>query len=194
MPNQREQLNEMLSALMDGEASELEVMRLLKAVESDDALRASWMRYQLVASMVRKQAVQHPLISLELADRVVSSLQVSPESDSSWHRSVVRLAIAASVALVVVTTVHWQQSRQSGQVLTASASVPAKLEQSPFSQQHQIDRQTPPSSLLASQPLTNSQLKTYQKEQLERYMQDHTDQGAVEPPRVMAPLAVNKGK
>ena len=48
-----ERINESLSALMDGEADELEVRRLLNQLEQDDELRATWHRYQLLGAVMR---------------------------------------------------------------------------------------------------------------------------------------------
>ena len=43
---------EALSALMDGEAQELELRRLLDAVERDPALRSRWARQQRVSAAI----------------------------------------------------------------------------------------------------------------------------------------------
>ena len=42
-----------LSALMDDEASELELRRVLGSLNSDPALRARWRRQQLVRDLMR---------------------------------------------------------------------------------------------------------------------------------------------
>lgn len=43
-------LVESLSALMDNEASELELQRLLKALDADPELKATWSRYQVASA------------------------------------------------------------------------------------------------------------------------------------------------
>ena len=47
---------EEMSALMDGEATELELHRVLKCSETDDELRASWRRYHVMRSVIRGEA------------------------------------------------------------------------------------------------------------------------------------------
>ena len=47
---------EEMSALMDGEATELELHRVLRCGETDDELRASWRRYHVMRSVIRGEA------------------------------------------------------------------------------------------------------------------------------------------
>ena len=47
---------EEMSALMDGEATELELHRVLRCSEMDDELRASWRRYHVMRSVIRGEA------------------------------------------------------------------------------------------------------------------------------------------
>ena len=49
-----EVLQESLSALMDNEADELEVRRVLQAAEQDPALRSTWSRYQVARAVMHK--------------------------------------------------------------------------------------------------------------------------------------------
>ena len=49
----RERLRESLSAAIDGEATELELRRVLNALAKDDALRAEWDRAHLVGAALR---------------------------------------------------------------------------------------------------------------------------------------------
>lgn len=51
-----ERLRESLSALMDDEADDLELGRVLRAMEEDSEMRATWARYQLVSAMLRGHA------------------------------------------------------------------------------------------------------------------------------------------
>ncbi|MFC6979067.1 sigma-E factor negative regulatory protein [Microbulbifer taiwanensis] len=55
--NHQDRLNESLSALMDGEASELELQRLLKASAGSAEVGERWSRYQLAASVLRREQV-----------------------------------------------------------------------------------------------------------------------------------------
>ncbi|HQQ63916.1 MAG TPA: sigma-E factor negative regulatory protein [Pseudomonadales bacterium] len=194
-------MNEQLSSLMDGEASELELMRLLKSTDMDEELRNTWTRYQLVSALLHKQEVQ-PVVNLGLANRVAASLDEMPvqgQKTSGSGRSLLRFAVAASVALTVISTVQWQQSRHESQpsmAVAASAAQIAKPDQSLFSSQ-QIAKSTAPTSVLASRTLSADQMKARQSEQFERYMQYHLERASMDAPRGMvplAPLAVREGK
>jgi sigma-E factor negative regulatory protein RseA len=178
-----------LSALMDGEASELEVQRLLKRMESDDAMRAQWARYQQVAAIIRHREVVVP-VSVDLANRVrvalqddtvVVSLPSLPQKKAredaredvrqkkSWQKNMAQIAVAASVAVVVITGAQWQQQvpvNQQAALVSATAVAVAqpvdgavlhKIEQLSkpdiFSQSNpEFAANMPP--LLASQPVS----------------------------------------
>ncbi|HSC76718.1 MAG TPA: sigma-E factor negative regulatory protein, partial [Pseudomonadales bacterium] len=113
--------DEALSALMDGEVQELELRRLLQCLPDDPAVRARWARYQMVSSILHKQPCL-PVVSLGFADAVRAAIEKEQVFElhshtrknlgfvsGGWRKSAVRFAVAASVAMVVVTGVQWQQ-------------------------------------------------------------------------------------
>ena len=51
----REALQESLSAVMDNEADELELRRVLAAAGDDAELRGTWSRYQLARAVMHKE-------------------------------------------------------------------------------------------------------------------------------------------
>lgn len=110
--NTHHPLAESLSSLMDNEASELELQRVLKASESDSEVKATWSRYQ-----VARAALHRDLPVLEMGDfaarvsaaleqeenHTVTSAPVNPEKKVvQWWQNVARFAVAASVAGGVV--------------------------------------------------------------------------------------------
>ncbi len=102
-------MNESISALVDGEVSEMELHRILKASESDDSVRQAWGRYQLIAAVMRNDAPTAPSIDLSgaIRDALQSEDPVVVESEvkkPGWLQTVSKLAIAASVAAVMVVT------------------------------------------------------------------------------------------
>lgn len=103
--SQEQSLHESLSALADGEASELELRRLLKASASDPGIAARWGRYQLASSVLKKDLqISAPQ---GFADRVSQALEEEPTaSRSSWWQSLSRVAVAASVAGALVLGVQ----------------------------------------------------------------------------------------
>tara|TARA_R110000822_G_scaffold2089_15_gene10073 strand:- start:1302 stop:1922 length:621 start_codon:yes stop_codon:yes gene_type:complete len=102
-------LQESISALMDNEADELEIRRVLQASESDPALRSTWDRYQMARSIMHKEPWQPKVdlsagISALIADEAVP-VAVESKSPRVW-RNLSRLAVAASVTLAVLVGVN----------------------------------------------------------------------------------------
>ncbi len=104
-------LRESISALMDDEASELEIHRLLSNKESDGEVRNTWKRYQLASFAMKGQLPKH--IDVDISQRVAEAIAeetLAPEalpvaSNSGWRkvaRPVTSMAVAASVAFLVV--------------------------------------------------------------------------------------------
>ena len=58
-------LSESLSALVDGEANELEVRRLLNQLDGDTELTAQWQRHQMLGALM----LDEPLGNLDIANR-----------------------------------------------------------------------------------------------------------------------------
>lgn len=143
-------LNESLSALMDNEASELELQRLLKELDADPELKATWSRYQVAsAGMQGKLSVMASsdfaaLVSAAIdAEETYSSQRsvqtkavvedVSKPSNvvalpSRWMQQAGRVAVAASVAGALIVGVQQYQTvaPQSSEIAaTAPAEAPA---------------------------------------------------------------------
>ena len=94
----REALQESLSAVMDNEADELELRRVLNAVD-DAETRATWSRYQIARAAMHKELLMPKLdiasaVSAALADEAVPA----KVKQGPW-RSIGRLAVAASVTV-----------------------------------------------------------------------------------------------
>ncbi len=103
-------MNESLSALVDGEASPLEVRRLLKAGKagSDDSeLAARWSRYQLAGSVMRGEL--EVMAPSGFADRISAALEdeaAPAPAQRHWWQRVGQAAVAASVAGAVLIGVQ----------------------------------------------------------------------------------------
>lgn len=117
---------EILSALMDGESTELELRQLLVAL--DDAACERWSRWHLVQDVLKGQACM-PQMDASFSARIQMAIAEAPlaQPQRHWMRSLSRVAVAASVALAVVA--GWQMWQQtggagvaSGQNLAANAS------------------------------------------------------------------------
>lgn len=123
-------LAESLSALMDNQASELEIQRLLKALDSDPELKSTWSRYQIASAGLKGDLPV--MASSDFASRIsaaidaeetyslqtqVASQQVSQVSAGKviamplrWWQQAGRVAVAASVAGALVVGVQQYQS------------------------------------------------------------------------------------
>jgi sigma-E factor negative regulatory protein RseA len=137
-----DQVKELISALMDGEASEIEIHRLLRQMKEDDSHREAWVTYQETRRILRAGAKpgrtgvhldrqQHLELHQRISDAVAedSAFVISPADEassntstfSSMYKPAAGLAIAAS--LVVALFVGIQQE-QPGTELAGDVSEP----------------------------------------------------------------------
>lgn len=119
-----ESLRETMSALMDDEAEQLELRRVLHASEQDEEVRRTWERYQLARSVMHKEPWQVSVdlsagIAAALADEPV--LQATPVRSSRWKHQLGRVAVAASVTVAVLVGVR--MVNQEATIDTSMASV-----------------------------------------------------------------------
>jgi sigma-E factor negative regulatory protein RseA len=75
-----EQLRQSLSAVVDGEADAFELRRVLDELDRDPELRATWMRYHLIGSVIRGE---HAALRGATPDRLGQPLAVAAEIASS---------------------------------------------------------------------------------------------------------------
>lgn len=88
---------EALSALMDGEAQELELRRTLEAVAGDGSLRDRWQRHHRVRDALHGQSASHT--DIDISKGVLQALETGKPMSRNplWS-----MAVAASVTLAVV--------------------------------------------------------------------------------------------
>jgi len=107
--NQSQSFAESLSALMDNQASELELQRILKASEQDPGVKATWSRYQMASAVIRGEPTS--LAIPDFAARISAAIEnenvivVSKPHQSLWHR-LGQVALVASVAGVMIVGVQ----------------------------------------------------------------------------------------
>ncbi len=103
---------ETLSALMDDEASELELHRVMRDVNSDASLSATWTRYHLAGSAMRKEL---PLDFIDSSAELRAAIKMAlvdepvPRRQKAWSQALGRMAVAASVAVVAIFGVQQYQ-------------------------------------------------------------------------------------
>lgn len=109
-------LVESLSALMDNQASELELQRLLKALDSDSELKSTWSRYQIASAGLKGDIPV--LASSDFASRVSAAI-AAEETYSAPAISDVAEQTSVAVSNVVAMPLRWWQ--QAGRVAVAAS-------------------------------------------------------------------------
>ena len=97
-------MKEKISALLDGEADDLERERVLRAMDSDPELSATWERYHLFGTAIRHEL--EVMASPEVAQRIHAQLRdevpVRPGVGALLHsRNVLKLGAGAAIAATV---------------------------------------------------------------------------------------------
>jgi sigma-E factor negative regulatory protein RseA len=105
MTEQRDTLKESLSALMDGQADELEIRRLLDATEGErrSDLRNAWMRYHMVSRSIRGEG---SATAIDCSSAIANALQTERAHAASPAKKVFEVlgqfTVAASVAMMTI--------------------------------------------------------------------------------------------
>jgi sigma-E factor negative regulatory protein RseA len=195
-----DRMHESLSALMDNEANELELERVLAQVAGDTGLRQAWVRYNLTRFAAQGHSVAH--LDLDISVRVQSALAGS-QMDVSGHRfalagfkqrmvrPLVSFAVAASVAATVV--IGGQQLAHIGADSygvdrpIANGASPVGMLNSLGATAMQASYGTQPVPVL--QPATRTAYQELAQQRLRRYMQEHVEQAALNSPQGLVPFA-----
>ena len=119
---------ESLSAVMDDEADELELRRVLASIDNVEQ-RATWARYQVARAAMHKELL---LPELDLTKGVNAALdqEAAPSvpAKGAWH-TLGRIAIAASVTLAVLAGVRFYHDTQvaNQQLASSQPSAPVNV-------------------------------------------------------------------
>ena len=137
--NRPQTLAESISALMDNQASELELQRILKASEQDAEVKATWSRYQIASAVLRGE--QTPIIGSDFAARISAAIdeedalvaQPAPavkKSQQGWFHQLGRVALVASVAGGMVLGVNQFNGSDpaASQMASNTVAAPVPLE------------------------------------------------------------------
>lgn len=103
-----DKINESFSAFIDGEASEVDIQRMLKALDNDPTMLEEWHR------LSRAQAMMAGDVLVDVAIQSESATQPEPRAkpSSPWLLRLGQGAVAAAVALVVVVATYWPESSE----------------------------------------------------------------------------------
>lgn len=108
-------LKQSISALLDDEASEIEVHRLLREFGDDGELKTSWIRYQQIRAVSQghhhlsesQHVSLHTRISAAIQEEETYELATRQRPD--WQRQVAGFAVAASLVAAVLVGVNLNQ-------------------------------------------------------------------------------------
>lgn len=142
--NRPQTLAESISALMDNQASELELQRILKATEQDAEVKAIWSRYQIASSALRgdKTPVFTSSVMSDFSARLSAAIDAEEtfsaqpaaveksKAQQGWFYQLGRVALVASVAGGMVLGVNQFNSGNpdSSQIASNIAAEPAPVE------------------------------------------------------------------
>ena len=187
-----ERLRESLSALMDDEANELEVERVLSRIGDDSELRQTWVRYNAARSLASGQSVAD--LSVDISGQVSRAIAQEPAVAASLRgrfghllRPVASFAVAASVAAVVVVG-----GQQLSEVGTAAGGQDVRV--SPPGLTHTIGARSVPASygiqpLPGLEPAVSDAYRKLARQRMKRYMQEHAEHAALNTPQGLIPFA-----
>jgi len=112
---------ESLSALMDGEADELEVRRIINQLDSNDEIRSKWSNYHLMGSLMRDEGFDSIDLTQGINKELDGELGIVNDDDARvkreksftvkktqkvWYKPLTSVAVAASVTLAVLLGVQ----------------------------------------------------------------------------------------
>lgn len=129
--SQQQFFAESLSALVDNEATELELQRLLKASQSAPEIKATWGRYQVASAVIRQDlplfAAGHfaARVSAAIAaedahnEAVVETPRETIQAKNHWWQNVGRFAVAATVAGGVLMFAQTYDANETGAPVVA---------------------------------------------------------------------------
>ncbi|MEN0035938.1 MAG: sigma-E factor negative regulatory protein [Cellvibrio sp.] len=117
-------LAESLSALMDNQASELELQRLLKALDADPELKSTWSRYQIASAGLKGDVPV--LASSDFASRVSAAIDAE-ETYSKQPEVAAQQNVAGNV--VAMPLRWWQQAGRAAVAATVAGALIVGVQQ-----------------------------------------------------------------
>ena len=193
-----ERMRESISALLDDEANELELERVLSRISEDEELRQTWVRYNAVRSTVAGHQLAH--LDVDISARVREAIQTPSGSAPAvtraslkerFLRPVASVAVAASVAATVV--IGGQQLSQIGGApygdnpSVAGSASPVGMVNSLGATSVQASYGTRAVPVL--QPATRTAYQELARQRMEKYMQEHAEHAALNSPQGLIPFA-----
>ena len=187
-----ESIRESLSALLDDEANELEIERVLTRMAGDPELRQAWVRYNVVRTVAAGQTPTH--LELDISSGVRAALDGENRGTAAlkqrFMRPLASMAVAASVAATVVfggqQLAQLEAERYDGQAIASSIS-PVGMVNSLGATSVQASYGT--RAVPELQPATHTAYQKLARQRLQKYMQEHAEHAALNTPNGLVPFA-----
>lgn len=194
-----EAIRESLSAVLDGEGSDLDLARVLKAVDDPDVrdqVREDWQRQTMTSHLLRGDRTGPA--SIDISRGVRTAIEAQPQRQAN---PLVGLAVAASVTLAVVFGGQQMLSSQvpapignlpGGVVAVQGASAQQASARSGLNTSVPATVRAPVNRVLVSPTPASADSNYYNQLALERYQQlgaEHASASAILQPSVLVPYA-----
>ncbi len=191
-------IKESMSAVIDGEGSELDLARVLKAVEEDPEARAHWQRVQQTRGLLR---TGQPDPDIDVSRAVRESIAHSPRRRQLGPLGSLAVAASVTFAMVLGGQTWLGDSPMGSAVSPVATAVPGGVVPIPGAAPVQARFGAPTQTMAARVPLANigapanaatsssdisNQLA---RERFERYAQDHARSTANLQPNALVPFA-----
>ncbi len=169
-------IRESVSALMDGEASELEVRRLLR--EDSGEIDAMWSRLHAQRAALRNEPGYVGLdVSAAVREAIAAEQPHRQMSKRDWRRPIAGLAVAASVAALVVFGLGGNP--QSNTPLASAGSIEQGGRVYLSSPTKAANGTVNASTASTQAPRFHSVNDEQSRQRFERLLQQHTERAAV---------------
>jgi len=193
-----EKLRESLSALMDDEANELEVARVLANIDSDEELRQTWSRYHTARDAASGHSTA--FLDVDISRRIQAAVAEqggavgAPVSGLRERllRPLGSFAVAASVAAVVVLSGQQmvaQRDTGSQQVAYTNSTPNLPVSLIPEANSVKVSLKESASGRPQLSPASSMAYKQLARMRMARYMQEHAEQAALNSPHGLVPYA-----
>ena len=109
-----ERLGESLSAVMDGEADDLALRRLAQESATYPELAQKWERYHLARDLIHGRGIS---VSSGFSEKVAAAVDAEPVpqapslTSSGLNQQLIKLAVAATVAVVAAITLQYEMNK-----------------------------------------------------------------------------------
>ncbi|GAB5414570.1 MAG: hypothetical protein Cons2KO_21730 [Congregibacter sp.] len=180
---------ETLSAMLDDEAQELELRRVLRDLDTQPELKAQWGRMHAVRSAMHNEPPMPAPGFLDAIRAAIDEEPVQRRANGGFLRTVGSFAVAASVAFVVV--VGGQQlletSAPGADQMARVAPLPVGVVNTVGAVPVQASYGT--SAVPTLQPADRTAYRELARQRLRRYSQEHAEHASLNTPAGMLPFA-----